>query len=982
MGLRYALCGQRDKGQSKLQSKAEPPAIHPNKLSDAGRIGHCVRKAGCCITVMMHSNLPLFARMYKSSLCAQSLVLVLFVCIRSAGAAPQPGNAHLLRPSALRCDEKSEPLAVDDAHPAFSWRLSAASPSLHGVSESAYRIQVAAGNGSFDSAKNLLWDTGVVPSPASADVAYNGPALAAERAYMWRVEVWDEHKHASGWSAAAHWTQAPVWRAAWIAAPADNDRNRSEPMPIFRKAFTVDRGIARAVLYASGLGQDELRINGRKVGDDVLTPGWSDYRKTIYYDAYDVTALLRRGPNALGVMLGNGMYRVLHTAGRYTKFVGSYGELKLTVQLHIDFVDGGSAEILSDGTWKTTPGPITFSSTYGGEDYDARLVQPDWDEPGFNDGQWRAVVVVAGPGGALRPEIAPPIRVMHIYAPVKITQPKPSVRVYDLGQNFAGWPAIAAAGPAGATIKLIGGELLDANGMVTQRSSKGPQWYSYTLRGKGVESWHPRFSYWGFRYVQVESASGVRILSLRGEATHSSSEQVGEFSSSDPLLNNIHALILHAIENNAVSLFTDCPHREKLGWLEETHLLAPSMLYDFDFAGLYAATARNIADEQRTEGAQAGMVAEIAPQYVVFDPVKAAVFNDSPEWGSAAVLAPWYAYERDGDLRFLAAQYPVMRAYAAYLATRAKNGIVDYGLGDWYDIGPGAPGFSKLTSAGVTATAIYYQDLNVLEKTAALLGKNEESSTYAQQADAVRTAFNARFFDASHHIYDKGSQTAQAMPLALGMVPGDERAAVLNALVADIRAHQNHVTAGDIGYHYVVDALLDGGRSDVLLEMLERTDTPSYGYQLAQGATSLTEAWDANPDSSQDHFMLGDAEEWFYRGLGGINVDLSRAGAERLILRPAVVGNLAWVRTRYESALGMIESSWRRDADFIDYDFTIPPNATATIAIDSASSNSTTVNGVTISKASGVLSQRIDGKQIEIVVGSGDYRIHAANSAH
>jgi len=933
----------------------------------------------------MHTRLPFIARSSRSRRSILTLFIAVFAWSSAAfcvDADSTAGAAHWLQPAALRCDGKVEPLAINDAHPELSWRLKAALPSLHGVSQSAYRIQVAAEDGSFTSAKKILWDSGVVPSQAIAGIAYEGPALAAGHAYVWRVEAWDEHKRGSGWSATAHWTQAPTWRAAWIAAHADNDSDPKEPLPIFRKEFSVDRPVARAMLYASGLGQDELHINGRKVGDDVLTPGWSDYYKTVYYDAYDVTALLRRGPNALGVMLGNGMYRVLHTPGRYTKFVGSYGQPKLTAQLHIEFADGGSTEIVSDSTWKTAPGPITFSSTYGGEDYDARLVQPGWDEPGFNEAQWQNAIVVAGPGGALRPEIAPPIRIMHVYAPVKITHPKPGVTVYDLGQNFAGWPAITAAGPAGATIKLIGGELLNPDGTVTQRSSKGPQWYSYTLAGKGIESWHPRFSYWGFRYVQVESASGVRILSLRGEATHSSSEQVGEFSSSDKLLNRIHALILHAIENNAVSLFTDCPHREKLGWLEETHLLAPSMLYDFDFAGLYAATARNIADEQRTEGPEAGMVAEIAPQYVVFDPQKAAVFNDSPEWGSAAVLAPWYVYERDGDLRFLAAQYPVMRAYASYLGTRAHAGVIDYGLGDWYDIGPGAPGFSKLTSPGLTATAIYYQDLKVLEKTAALLGKIEESRAYAQQADAVRAAFNAKFFDASRHAYDKGSQTAQAMPLALGMAPDGERAAVLNALVADIRAHQNHVTAGDIGYHYVVDALLDGGRSDVLLDMLERTDSPSYGYQLAQGATSLTEAWDANPHSSQDHFMLGDAEEWFYRGLGGINVDLSRTGSDRLILHPAVVGSLAWVRTRYDSALGVIESKWYRRAASTDYSFTIPPNTTATIEIDSASPNTATVNGVPISQAAGVLSKRLDDKSAEIVVSSGEYRIHAANPAY
>jgi hypothetical protein len=683
-------------------------------------------------------------------------------------------------------------------------------------------------------------------------------------------------------------------------------------------------------------------------------------------------------------MLGNGMYRVLRTPGRFTKFVGSYGELKCTVQLHIDFADGSSTEVLSDGSWKTTSGPTTFSSTYSGEDYDARLESQGWDRTGFDESLWRAASVVDGPGGTLTPEIAPPIRVMHTYAPVKVTHPKPDVTIYDLGQNFAGWPEIAATGKAGATVKLIPGELLNKDGLVWQRSSGGPQWFSYTLRGsesgKSIETWHPRFSYYGFRYVQVEGAaeSGVRIVSLRGEAVHSSSQQVGDFASSDVMLNRIHVLILRAIENNSVSLFTDCPHREKLGWLEETHLMAPSLLYDFDFAGLYAATARNIADVQRKNGPEAGMVPTIAPQYTVFEP-KYAIFNDSPEWGSAAVLAPWLVYQRTGDRAFLAAQYGVMRAYAAYLGSRAHDGIVDYGLGDWFDIGPGDAGVSQLTTAGVTGTAIYYQDLKTLEETAAVLGRNEDSQAYAEQAAHVREIFNARFFNAAQHLYDKGSQTAQAIPLALGMVPENERTAVLDALVKDIRAHQNHTTSGEVGFHYEVEALLAGGRSDVLLDMLERTDAPSYGYILAQGATSLTEAWDGG--HSQDHFMLGSAEEWLYRGLGGINVDLSREGAVRVVLHPNVVGNIAWSRAHYRSVLGEIESEWHRGAAATVYNFTVPANTTATIEIDSAAAGMATVNGVPPAHAAGVLETHLDGGRIALTVGSGRYEVRAANPA-
>ena len=715
----------------------------------------------------------------KSDLMPASLLSAFLLFWSAAAICAQPAQvpaSRLLPPSALRCAGQTAPLSVADAQPAFSWHVAAASASLRGVSQSAYEIRIGAldaGAVAGAAVDPILWSSGVVHSGATSGVLYAGPALQPHQFYAWQVRVWDEAGHATAWSRTARWAQAPIWwRVRWIAAPT---AGISESMPLFRKAFTLDAQVVRAVLYASGMGQDELRINGRKVGNDELTPGWSEYRKTVYYDSYDVTALVHAGENALGVLLGNGMYRVIKTPGRYTKFEGSYGLPKCIVQLHVELAGGKTVELVSDSSWKTAPGPVTFSSTYGGEDFDARREPQGWDRPGFDDGQWRAALEIEGPGGELQPEVAPPLRVMHTYTPHAPSQPRPGVLVYDLGQNFAGWPSITVAGPAGATVKLIPGELLNKDGTVSQRSSGEPQWFAYTLRGAGQEHWHPRFSYYGFRYVQVEGAGLTRsperaqILSLRGEAVHSSSAATGTFTSSDQLLNRIHTLILRAIENNSVSLFTDCPHREKLGWLEETHLLASAMLYDFDFAGLYAATARNIADSQQVQGPETGnvptsappykvgRVAEIAPQYVLFEP-QWGIFDDSPEWGSAAVLAPWYVYQRDGDLGFLAAQYDVMRLYTAYLGTRANQGIIAYGLGDWYDIGPDEPGVSKLTTPGVTATAIYYQDLRVLERSAALLGKTDDAAMFRRQADEERAAFNARFLDTARHRYDTAAR--------------------------------------------------------------------------------------------------------------------------------------------------------------------------------------------------------------------------------
>ena len=491
--------------------------------------------------------------------------------------------------------------------------------------------------------------------------------------------------------------------------------------------------------------------------------------------------------------------------------------------------------------------------------------------------------------------------------------------MYDLGQNLAGWPRITVRGHAGRTVRLIAGELLNPDGTVSQHSANADpasaNLFSYTLSGKEEEAWHPRFSYWGFRYVQVEgatrnpSSNGKPVLvSLEGRFLHADAAADGSFVTSKQLFNQIHRLIDTAIISNMVSVLTDCPHREKLGWLEQTHLAGTSIMFNYDVLHLYQKIADDIGDAQLANG----LVPAIAPEYVAFVDRNGVStnFRDSPEWGSAAIISPWIAYQFYGDMRLLSDHYDEMRRYAEYLTGKSQDHMLTHGLGDWYDIGPNPPGESQLTGKGLTATAVYYQDLKILEQISNLLGKNVEARNYAQQANEVKSAFNRHLFHAETNQYDRGSQTALAMPLALGLIPEGHVQAVLENLVADIRKNNNHVTAGDIGFHYVVRALSDGGRSDVLNDMLSRTDSPSYGYQLSRGATTLTEAWDTNPDSSQNHFMLGHGEEWFYRGLAGIEFDLSRDKSEQIVIRPAPVGDIQSASATYNSVLGSISSSW------------------------------------------------------------------------
>jgi alpha-L-rhamnosidase len=750
-----------------------------------------------------------------------------------------------------------------------------------------------------------------------------------------------------------------AWKAKWIAAPWGTERDGAEadgsrPMPIFRREFLLKAKPTKAELRIVGLGQWQASLGNARGVRSVAPPGlhgaWTDYRKTVTFDTIDATSMVDKGRDVLAVMLGNGMYNVQRTelpgvlprGQRYTKFAASFGAPELIAQLDVRYPDGSREIISTDQSWKVERGPVVFDSTYGGEDYDARHEPNGWRMPAFDDAAWGTAQVVDGPGGELTPAIAPAVGQHETYAPVKQADLGNGRVVYDLGQNFAGIVRIRVQGPTGAIVRLIPGELLNPDGTVTQATFHGPMWWSYTLRGdKAGETWEPLFGYCGFRYMQVEwtpgpgmaaAKSGVtpprgKLLSLLGIAQHSDSPDVGRFESSNEMLNRIHALIVAAMRNNEVSLLTDCPEREKLGWLEQTHLQAPGLMFNNNLQTLLQADDRNMMDAQKPDG----IVPTLAPQYTQFGP-KNAVFDDSPEWGSASVLEPWWAYSFYGDRKELGRDYPMMQRYVAALESKAVDGIVAYGLGDWYDIGPGAPGFEKNTTLGVTATLMLYEDALAMTHIANLLGRPDDAAKYDALATKTASAFNRRFWDASHGWYDRGSQTANAMPLALGIVPVERRPEVLAHIVADIHSHSDHVTTGEVGYPYLLRALARGGRDDVILPMMLRKDPPSYGSQLEAGATSLTEAWDANPHSSQDHFMLGSAEEWFYRRLGGMDIDLWRnAPAERLTVRPVALRGVDWVHCVFDSALGKVQSNWKRDGEVVRYTVTVPTLSTVVL---------------------------------------------------
>jgi alpha-L-rhamnosidase len=718
-------------------------------------------------------------------------------------------------------------------------------------------------------------------------------------------------------------------------AVANGEGPAVRTLPIFRRSFAVAQPVSRAVAYVCGLGQYELHLNGRRVGDAVLEPGWTNYRKTCLYQAYDVTAQLQPGENVIGVMLGNGMYNVAATPGRYTKFTGSAGQPKVIAQLDVTYADGTHQTIATDPSWTVAGGPITFSSIYGGEDYDARLDQPAWDARGGGaTAGWLPAVEIEGPGGRLMgsSRSALPITVAAVLTARHPTHPSPDAWVYDLGQNCAMMPAITVSGRAGATVRLTPGEVLHPDGTVSQEPSGGPTYFAYTCKGGPSETWAPRFTYVGARYVQVSGAvpAGAPnpdrlpvVSDLHGLFVTSSSPIVGEFSCSNPLFNRTANIIRWSMRNNMMSILTDCPHRERLGWLEQVHLVGPSLAYNFDASTLFAKTCADMGDAQL----DGGLVPDIAPEYAVFS----GGFRDSPEWGSASVLIPWQVYQWYGDRAVLARSYGMMKRYVDYLGAGAKGHILSHGLGDWYDLGPKPPGYAQLTPIALTATAFYYRDLTILQKAAAVLGHDDDATAYAELGRAAREAFNAALYHPASHSYATGSQTANAIPLVMGLAPEADRAALLDNIVRDVRGRHNGLTSGDIGYRYLLRALADGGRSDVIFDMNCRSDRPGYGMILAKGATALTEAWDARRDSSQDHFMLGHIMEWFYGDLAGIRCDPSAVAFETIDVRPTPVGDVTWAKASYASASGTIQCAWHLADGAFFLDLVIPAGTTADV---------------------------------------------------
>lgn len=898
-----------------------------------------------------------------------------------------PLFAQEIKVSHLSCEYRTNPLGIDAAQPHFSWQMIS---DKHNILQTAYQILVSKSLTALKQDKGEVWDSKKITSNQSIQIKYKGAELQSAQKYYWKIKVWDNQSKQSAWSEPAFFQMgllnAADWKGAkWIAyekladsnvnaLPTDGKKDKftgNNILPMFRKDFAVTKSIKKATAFISGLGHFEMSLNGEKVGDDYLAPGWTKYDREALYVTYDITKQLKKGANAVGVMLGNGFYYIPPVKERYRKLKVAYGFPKMICRLLIEYTDGTSANVISNESWKTAPSPVTFSSIYGGEDYNAGLAQKNWNQAAFNDSKWKTALIVNGP--KLNAQKEEPVKIFDHFPAKQITPTANGEWVYDLGQNASGIIELQVSGKKGDTIRITPAELLKEDGTVTQKNMGGPVYFTYILNGEGTETWRPRFFYSGFRYLQVKGGvpagkenplNEAIIKDLKGLHVRNAAPPAGEFTSSNELFNKTFKLIDWGIKSNMVSVFTDCPHREKLGWLEQLHLMGSSVNYNYAAAPLFAKASVDMQNSQLTNG----LVPEIAPEYVKFE-WGGDMFRDSPEWGSSSILVPWDLYKWYGDKQALANNYPTMQRYIQYLGAKANNHILSQGLGDWYDLGPKPPGVSQLTPMGITATAIYYYDLKILEKIATLLGKKADALAYAKLAISVQDAFNTKFFNAASKQYGSGSQTANAMAVYMGLVEEKDKQAVIDNLVKDIRDKNNGLTAGDIGYRYVLRVLEDAGRSDVIFDMNSRSDVPGYGMQLAKGATALTESWAALPTVSNNHFMLGHLMEWFYSGVGGIRQDENSVAFNQIKIYPEVVGDLTAATTSYQSAYGKIATDWKKTTEGFEIAISIPVNTTAVVYIPILAKQSLTEVNNTKFQNLGTANGRT-----QVAIGSGYYK--------
>jgi len=935
--------------------------------------------------------------------CFSGTLLALAIIISSGAGVSLARSAASISVERPRCEYKADPLGIDVTEPRLSWIVNS---DRRGQMQSAYRILVASSREKLGANAGDLWDSGKAPSDRTAHVVYRGKPLESGVFCFWKVMVWDGGGSPSAWSEPATWSMGLLdeddWQAEWIGldakwseihnlylhspSPAHWDLGIKLPSlygihklsvggtikiylpcPYLRKSFETGGRIKRATVHATALGAYELHLNGERVGDEYFSPGWTDYNIRVYYQTYDVTGLVRAGDNVIGAILSDGWY-----AGNINMHGQRYYGTKprFRARLHIEYADGSSEAVVTDRSWKTSRGPILEADMQAGEVHDAREEMPGWDAPGFDDDGWESVDVTDRVDALVEAHPGAPVRVTQEIRPIEMTEPKPGVYVFNLGQNFAGWARLKVSGEAGDKVTLRFAEMLKEDGNVyttNLRTARATD--TYILKGDGEEVWAPRFTFHGFQYVEVTGYPGEPDLdSITGIVVHTDLAVTGSLETSSPLVNKLYSNIVWGQRSNYLEVPTDCPQRdERLGWTGDAQVFIRTATYNMDVAPFFTKWLVDLEDGQDGRG----RFPVVAPNVLPIPPAAAG-------WSDAGVVCPWTIYLVYGDKRVLERHYDSMVQYIDFLEGRSR-GYISPPLGtygDWLNIDADTP-------LDLIATAYFGYSASLMAETAEALGKDDDASYYRELFENIRDAFSDKFVDDDGRV--KGdTQTAYLMALGYDLLTPDKREMAAGRLVDRIEDRDWMLSTGFLGLKLLLPTLTEIGRTDVAYRLLENREYPSWGYSIDQGATTVWERWNSYTIedgfasitmNSFNHYAYGSVGEWMFGAMAGIDTD--GPGFKKIIIRPRPGGDITWVKAGYDSIRGKIISNWRVDGGRFKLDVTIPANATAKVYLPTDNANAVTEGGGPISRSGDVSPLGVEDNSVVLGIGSGTYRFEA-----
>lgn len=863
----------------------------------------------------------------------------------------------------LTCEYTENPLGIDVERPRLGWQIES---TRRGLVQTAYRTIVSSTAENLAQDRGDIWDSGIVFSSQSGGIEYDGETLIAKQRYFWKVRVWTDEKTVSEWSAPAFFEMGLLsphdWKSGWIAyVPGIPGR-----VLYFKTTFHNGKPLKQARAYISGLGFYEMRLNGRKVGDCVLDPAQSTYSKRIYYTTYDVTEYLQEDANVALISVAPGWY----------------GIPSLRFQMELEYADGSKETLTSDNVRHVTTGPVVHSTVFDGEYYDARLDVPDLHRPGTPSGlmnrEWAWAHNTDDPSARMVAQYMEPIKIVDTIVPTVIREPAPGVYVLDAGRNLAGWAAVRVSGNEGARIILKFAETLYDNGFVNQenlRNAKAED--TYILSGKGTETWRPAFTYHGFRYIQVE---GFPYKPQNGDITvhvvRSAVAVTGKFNCSDKLLNDIHRMVVNTEAANLHSVPTDCPQRdERMGWLNDLTVRIEQAIYNFDMSRFYPKFIADIADTQDDQGT----ITCVAPFRFGMRPA-------DPVSASYLLLA-YKSYEFYANKQVIIDHFEGMKNWTDYLYLRTNNGIVDYSYyGDWcpprdFLQDPNGSGVSRDTPGRMISTGYLYYCAKILSEMAGIIGKEEEATLYLKMASEIRDAFNREYWNEQIGGYASNNQASNAFALYMGMVEEKNIRRVAAHLAEDVKRNDYHLTTGNLCTKYLLEMLTEHGYAETAYKIVAQTTYPSWGFMLANGATTLWERWEyatGGAMNSHNHPMMGSVGTWFYKYVIGIHPDIRHPGFDEFVIRPVIFDELEFAEGELNTIKGLVKSAWRKKGASVYLDITIPHNAAATVYVPAKNAGIVTESGRKTGKSKEITLLKEENGYAVFRVASGNYHFKSS----